>query len=70
MDKGQHPRPYNEPNGQRQTARLKTQIKSHFYDVSGWFLGKHLAGFYLVMALARASISVLSPGKTAANNVA
>lgn len=62
MDKGRHPSTSNEPNGQRQTARLKTQIKSHFYDVSGWFLGKH-------MALARASISVLSPGKTAANNV-
>lgn len=40
--RGGYPSAQDEPNGQQQTDRLKTQIKSHFYDVNGWVPWKTL----------------------------
>lgn len=36
MNEGEYPAAWEQPNGQQPTDGLKTQIKSHFYDVNGW----------------------------------
>lgn len=36
MNEGEHPAAWEQPNGRQPTDRLRTQIKSHFYDVNGW----------------------------------
>ena len=36
MNEGEYPAAREQPNGQQATDGLKTQIRSHFYDVNGW----------------------------------